>query len=75
MRRDLLKISEAVGVAHPALITADDVDILEGVQSGTSLRDLYGYQPDWGQVGPGLAEEVTELMLRQGRDEERATEA
>ena len=30
LRRDLLKVSEAVGVVHPALITADDVDVVEG---------------------------------------------
>ena len=30
LRRDLLKVSEAVGVVHPALITPDDVDILDG---------------------------------------------
>ena len=33
LRRDLLKVSEAVGVAHPGLITPDDVDILDGVRS------------------------------------------
>ena len=32
MRRDLLKVSEAVGVVHPGLITADDVDVLDGVR-------------------------------------------
>ena len=33
-RRDLLKVSEAVGVAHPGLITADDVDIFDGDYAG-----------------------------------------
>ena len=28
LRRDLLKVSEAIGVAHPGLISADDVDLL-----------------------------------------------
>ena len=65
MRRDLLKVSEAVGVVHPGLITADDVDILDGVRSATSVRDIYGYQPGWGQVGPGLAEELRHLMAPQ----------
>ena len=30
LRRDLLKVSEAVGVVHPALITPDDVDVVDG---------------------------------------------
>ncbi|HEY1180410.1 MAG TPA: FMN-binding glutamate synthase family protein, partial [Phytomonospora sp.] len=33
LRRDLLKVSEAVGVAHPALITADDIDLIDGLLS------------------------------------------
>ena len=63
LRRDLLKVSEAVGVAHPALITADDVDVLDGVRSARSVREIYGYQPGWGQVGPDLADEITALMV------------
>ena len=31
LRRDLLKVSEAVGVVHPALISADDVDVVDGL--------------------------------------------
>ena len=43
LRRDLLKVSEAVGVSHPGLITPDDVDVIDGVRGGESLRSLYGY--------------------------------
>jgi glutamate synthase domain-containing protein 2 len=62
LRRDLLKVSEAVGVVHPALITADDVDVLDGVRQATSVREIYGYKPGWGQVGPGTADEITAIM-------------
>jgi glutamate synthase domain-containing protein 2 len=62
MRRDLLKVSEAVGVDHPALITADDVDVLDGLHDGTPVREVFGYAPGCGQVGPGLAEEITRIM-------------
>ena len=65
MRRDLVKVSEAIGVAHPALITADDVDLLDGLQGGRSLREVYGYDAGWGRVGPELAREVTRLMAGQ----------
>ncbi|MDF9716061.1 FMN-binding glutamate synthase family protein [Nocardioides sp. ChNu-153] len=43
LRRDLLKVAEAVGVDHPALITVDDIDVLDGVTTRRSLRDVYGY--------------------------------
>jgi glutamate synthase domain-containing protein 2 len=53
LRRDLLKVAEAVGVVHPGLIEVDDIDILDGNGSATPLREVYGYQPGWG----GLSEE------------------
>ena len=65
LRRDLLKVSEAVGVVHPGLITADDVDLVDGVRSAMSVREIYGYKPGWGQVGPGLADELVRLMASQ----------
>ena len=54
LRRDLLKVSEAVGVAHPGLIGPDDVDIVEGT-AAAGLREVYGYEPGWGRLGPALA--------------------
>ena len=32
LRRDLLKVSEAVGVVHPGLISPDDVDLMDGLR-------------------------------------------
>ncbi len=62
LRRDLLKVSEAVGVVHPGLISPDDVDLMDGLRGGRSLREVYGYDEGWGVPGPAL-QEVTDLML------------
>ena len=62
LRRDLLQVSEAVGVAHPGLITADDIDLIDGLMSSRPLREVYGYGRHWGTVGPELAEEITAIM-------------
>ncbi len=62
LRRDLLKVSEAVGVEHPGLIAPDDVDLLNGTRSRSSLRDIYGYQPGWGELGPELQRAIRDLM-------------
>ncbi len=62
LRRDLLKVSEAVGVAHPALITADDIDLIDGLLSSRPLREVYGYGRGWGTVGPEAAAEITRIM-------------
>ena len=52
LRRDLLKVSEACGVEHPALIDADAVELLDAGAACTTLRQLYGYQPDWRRPSP-----------------------
>jgi glutamate synthase domain-containing protein 2 len=63
LRRDLLKVSEAVGVVHPGLVSADDVDLVDGLVGARSVREAYGYEAGWGAVGPALAAEVTALMV------------
>ena len=40
---------------HPGLITADDIDILDGVRGPRSLREVYGYEPDWGRAARACA--------------------
>jgi glutamate synthase domain-containing protein 2 len=62
LRRDLLKLAESCGVPHPALIDADDIEVLNGTSVGVSLREVYGYQPDWGQVSSEQREEILRLM-------------
>ena len=64
LRRDLLKVSEAVGVVHPGLITADDIDIAQGIESSRTLREVYGYEPGWGALGPRLQADLVDLMCR-----------
>ncbi|AKU18923.1 FMN-binding glutamate synthase family protein [Luteipulveratus mongoliensis] len=65
VRRDLLKISEAVGVLHPGLIDPDDIELLEGTRHGVPLRGVYGYAPTWGVLGKDIAADITELMTRE----------
>ncbi|WP_193613373.1 FMN-binding glutamate synthase family protein [Nocardioides lijunqiniae] len=68
LRRDLIKVSEAVGVVHPGLIGPEDVDLLDGTRSRVSLRELYGYEPGWGELGPALQEDVRRLMAVPGSE-------
>ena len=77
LRRDLLKVSEAAGVAHPAMITTDDISMLNGHQSQTPLREVYGYEPGWGTPGREIATEIEQIMAAyaEAPDEKvRATE-
>ncbi|MER8098094.1 FMN-binding glutamate synthase family protein [Streptomyces goshikiensis] len=61
LRRELLRVSGAVGVPHPSLITPTDIDILNGDYDARTLGSVYGYKDGWGSLGPELAHEITEL--------------
>ncbi len=75
-RAEMVKVTESVGVAHPGLITVDDVDIMSGDFSATSLREAYGYADGWGRLGPDLTRSVIDLMSPRGmRTESRSSEA
>jgi glutamate synthase domain-containing protein 2 len=65
LRRDLIKVSEAIGVCHPGLIGPDDVDLVDGVHAAAGLREVYGYEPGWGELGPALKDDVVALMVGQ----------
>ena len=72
LRRDLLKVSEAVGVAHPGLIGPDDVDLANGLSNTEGLREVYGYEPGWGALGESLQKEIVDLMCAELPAPERA---
>ena len=52
LRRDLIKVSEAIGVVHPGLISPRDVDFATGTRSTIGLAETYGYDPSWPRLGP-----------------------
>ncbi len=61
-RRDLSKLAESIGVAHPSLVTTEDVELLEGRASSRTLREVLGYEAGWGQPSRADVEEVTRLV-------------
>ncbi len=67
LRRDLLKVSEACGVVHPGLITADDIDVMHGHEAAILLREVYGYKPGWGLPAPDDQEQISLLMCGASR--------
>jgi len=68
LRRDLLKVSEACGVEHPAFIGPESVEILDNLSDGRQLDEVYGYAPGWSL--PAKADQVRLLALMEGSDEE-----
>jgi glutamate synthase domain-containing protein 2 len=62
LRRDLLKVAESCGVAHPALIDVDDVEILYGNNTAVPLHEVYGYHPGWGQLSEEQQKAIESIM-------------
>lgn len=62
LRRELLKVSAAIGVAHPSLITTADIDIFTGDYEAESLATVYNYADGWGELGLPLQEKILEVM-------------
>ncbi|MDN5892584.1 MAG: FMN-binding glutamate synthase family protein [Nocardioides sp.] len=63
LRRDLLKVSEAIGVCHPALIGVGDIDLVTGTRSMIGLGEQYGYHEDWDHLSQRHSEEITRIMV------------
>ncbi len=66
VRRELIRVSGAVGVAHPALIGPEDVELAMGTRDCTPLSQVYGYGAGWGLPGRADQEAVTDLMIEMG---------
>jgi glutamate synthase domain-containing protein 2 len=73
LRRDLLKVSEASGVEHPALIGPESVEIIDTLSEGRSLAQIYGYQAGWGLPAAAERDAIARLMV-EAEEEEAQTE-
>lgn len=52
LRKDLLALSRACGVRHPARVSLDHVDVLDDRFGASSAREIFGYEPTWGVPSP-----------------------
>jgi hypothetical protein len=43
LRKELLALSRACGVAHPALISADHLELVDGRYGSKTVAELFGY--------------------------------
>jgi glutamate synthase (ferredoxin) len=69
LRRDLLKVSEACGVVHPALVGPDSIEILDTLADGRMLHEVYGYEPGWGFPSDRDQQALRRLMATAEEDE------
>jgi len=62
LRKDVLALSRACGVPHPALITADQLELLDGRFGAKTIAELFGYGRGFGLPAPTDCEEARRLM-------------
>lgn len=61
LRHDLLDLAAATGTSHPAEISLDDLELLDGRLHGQSAREAFGYPAGWGVPGTEVLEAVRAL--------------
>ena len=65
LRKDVLSLSHACGVPHPALVTADHLELVDNRFGSETVAKLFGYGPGFGLPSDVDAEEVRRLMAAQ----------
>jgi glutamate synthase domain-containing protein 2 len=63
LRAEILALARTCGVPHPALVTCDHVELLDGERSQPA-RERFGYGPGWGVPAREDVERVCRLMAR-----------
>ena len=62
LRKELLRLARTCGEVHPALVSLDHLEIIDGTFQGHSATDVFNYQPHWGM--PSLEDQrlIRQLM-------------
>ncbi|MCB0405306.1 MAG: hypothetical protein KDD51_11015, partial [Bdellovibrionales bacterium] len=62
LRHDILRVSWACGVAHPAFISFEHIDILDEKFSKFSPKEVFSYQDHWGLPSEKDLQEISRIM-------------
>src|SRR5262249_23317173 len=67
LRKELLQLSRACGVHHPALVTMDHIEILDDRLRARPAAEWFDYRPGWGCPSPREQQEIRAIM--EGRED------
>ena len=67
LRKEILQLSRASGVAHPGLLSGEMIEILDGRFGSATLHEIFGYRADWGFPSEADRREIVKVM-EAGRD-------
>jgi glutamate synthase domain-containing protein 2 len=62
LRGELLALSRALGVSHPALVRPDQVEIVSERYRTTTVSDVFGYEEGWRTLPRERQDEIAELV-------------
>ncbi len=74
LRGELYSLARACGVAHPSLVAPEQLELLDGRFSATSVRDRFGYRDEWLRPDPEDVDRVLEEMGEEPGQEEAEEE-
>lgn len=63
LRKELIYLSRACGVRHPALVVPDHFEILDDRYGSRNAQDVFGYEESWSLPGAGDQEMINEIMM------------
>jgi glutamate synthase domain-containing protein 2 len=62
LRKEVLSLCHSCGVPHPSLISGEHLEYLDGACGGRAIKDVFGYQPDWGFPSPQDQAQIRAIM-------------
>ncbi len=65
LRKELLSVAHACGIRHPALLTDEHIEILDGRFGSASLFEVFKYRDGWGIPSLSDCDEIHQIMEAQ----------
>ena len=64
LRKEIMRMSHACGVPHPALLPDDAIEIMEGGDRLVPLSSRFDYDPAWRRLDAADAAAIAALVSR-----------
>ena len=66
LRGEILKLSHACGVVHPALVTADMIELIDEPHKSSTIAELFGVDAAVPSINPGQITAIHAIMKEAG---------
>jgi len=62
LRSETLALARSCGVAHPALVAPEHIEIVSERYGCAPLAEVFGYEPGWPLLSPADRDELAALL-------------